>query len=106
VRHRRQGLRLLVASADGFLYAYTLDIEEGGECALAKQFQLVERRHGRLPPPGAAAGVTAASDSEDSDAREVSYADRVRNRDSSSEMTGKKMVFKLKKNILFFLSLF
>jgi len=83
VKHKRHGVRLLIASPDGFLYSYTLDKEEGGECALARQYQLVERRNGRSAPPG----VTAASDSED-DGREVSYADRLRNRHSSSEMTG------------------
>ncbi|XP_067006590.1 WD repeat domain phosphoinositide-interacting protein 2 isoform X1 [Anabrus simplex] len=33
-------LRLLVASADGFLYVYTLDTAEGGDCTLVKQHRL------------------------------------------------------------------
>lgn len=30
-------LRLLVATADGFLYVYNLDTNEGGDCTLIKQ---------------------------------------------------------------------
>lgn len=29
--------RLLVAAADGYLYLYNLDPQEGGECTLMKQ---------------------------------------------------------------------
>ncbi|XP_074602003.1 WD repeat domain phosphoinositide-interacting protein 2-like [Brevipalpus obovatus] len=38
-------LRLLVASADGYLYIYDLNISEGGECNLIRQHQLDE-----IPP--------------------------------------------------------
>ncbi|XP_076671376.1 autophagy-related 18a isoform X2 [Andrena cerasifolii] len=34
-------LRLLVASADGYLYVYNLDTTEGGDCTLLKQHRLV-----------------------------------------------------------------
>ncbi|XP_014235192.2 WD repeat domain phosphoinositide-interacting protein 2 isoform X1 [Trichogramma pretiosum] len=33
-------LRLLVASADGYLYVYNLDTQEGGDCTLFKQHRL------------------------------------------------------------------
>lgn len=32
--------RLLVAAADGYLYLYNLDPQEGGECTLMKQHRL------------------------------------------------------------------
>lgn len=34
-------LRLLVASADGYLYVYNLDTTEGGDCTLLKQHRFV-----------------------------------------------------------------
>lgn len=34
-------LRLLVASADGTLYVYNLDTNEGGDCTLLKQYRFV-----------------------------------------------------------------
>ncbi|CAB0036400.1 unnamed protein product [Trichogramma brassicae] len=34
-------LRLLVASADGYLYVYNLDTQEGGDCTLFKQHRFV-----------------------------------------------------------------
>ena len=33
-------LRLLLASEDGYLYVYSLDVTEGGDCALIRQFHL------------------------------------------------------------------
>ena len=33
-------LRLLLASEDGYLYVYSLDVNEGGDCALIRQFHL------------------------------------------------------------------
>ena len=33
-------LRLLLASEDGYLYVYSLDVGEGGDCALIRQFHL------------------------------------------------------------------
>ncbi|XP_076287840.1 autophagy-related 18a isoform X2 [Lasioglossum baleicum] len=37
-------LRLLVASADGYLYVYNLDTTEGGDCTLLKQHRLDGKR--------------------------------------------------------------
>lgn len=34
-------LRLLVASAEGYLYVYNLDSTEGGDCTLLKQHRFV-----------------------------------------------------------------
>lgn len=34
-------MRLLVASQDGYLYVYSLDMNEGGDCTLLKQHRLV-----------------------------------------------------------------
>jgi autophagy-related protein 18 len=36
----RNTLRLLIASSDGYLYLYALNLEEGGDCSLIKQFQV------------------------------------------------------------------
>merc|ERR1711992_238742 len=36
-------LRLLLASEDGYLYVYSLDVTEGGDCALIRQFHLSNR---------------------------------------------------------------
>jgi len=36
-------LRLLMASEDGYLYVYSLDVNEGGDCALIRQFHLSSR---------------------------------------------------------------
>lgn len=33
-------LRLLLASEDGYLYVYSLDVNEGGDCSLIRQFHL------------------------------------------------------------------
>ena len=62
--------RVLVASADGFLYIYDLNANEGGECTLIKQHKLEESSAGPsvqdFPAPGetplaAAAAATAVS---------------------------------------------
>ncbi|XP_046987585.1 WD repeat domain phosphoinositide-interacting protein 2 isoform X2 [Schistocerca americana] len=51
-------LRLLVASADGYLYVYNLDPNEGGDCTLLKQHRL----DGKLEQPAEqAAGATCIS---------------------------------------------
>lgn len=53
--------RLLVASADGYLYIYSFDAEDGGECTLLKQHRLEEiavkadRSAGDAPTVAAAA---------------------------------------------------
>lgn len=33
---------LMVVTAEGFFYQYNVDTENGGECALVKEFALVE----------------------------------------------------------------
>ncbi|KXJ06519.1 Histone H2B type 1 [Exaiptasia diaphana] len=38
--------RLLVASADGYLYIYNVDPEEGGDCTLLKQHRLIGHEDG------------------------------------------------------------
>ncbi|PNF16942.1 WD repeat domain phosphoinositide-interacting protein 2 [Cryptotermes secundus] len=49
-------LRLLVASADGTLYVYNLDTNEGGDCTLLKQYRLDGKPEqvAELPPVSAA----------------------------------------------------
>lgn len=47
-----KGTRVLVASVDGFLYIYDLNVEEGGECTLIKQHKLDESVES-VPPPTA-----------------------------------------------------
>uniref|UniRef100_A0AAY5K6Q4 WD repeat domain phosphoinositide-interacting protein 2 n=1 Tax=Esox lucius TaxID=8010 RepID=A0AAY5K6Q4_ESOLU len=49
--------RLLVAAADGYLYLYNLDPQEGGECTLMKQHRYPHPKHthpdeaAQVPPP-------------------------------------------------------
>jgi autophagy-related protein 18 len=32
----------MVISSDGYFYAYSIDLEKGGECVLVKQYSLLE----------------------------------------------------------------
>lgn len=38
----KKTLRVLLASEDGFLYMYNLDVNEGGDCQLIRQFRLTD----------------------------------------------------------------
>lgn len=38
----KKSLRVLLASEDGFLYMYSLDVTEGGDCQLIRQFRLTD----------------------------------------------------------------
>jgi len=100
-------LRLLLASEDGYLYVYSLDVTEGGDCALIRQFHLSNRDE---PTSNSAAtpesvkmeqqhleattnNTTDQVDNSDNKSNsskiseiESSYADRLRNR-LPSEMT-------------------
>ena len=38
----RKTLRLLLASSDGILYMYAVNLDEGGDCSLIKQFQVAQ----------------------------------------------------------------
>lgn len=42
--------RLLVSSADGYLYIYNIDPEEGGDCTLLKQHRLIGQGEGLDKP--------------------------------------------------------
>lgn len=42
-------LRLLLASEDGYLYVYSLDVNEGGDCALIRQFHLSNKDQDPAP---------------------------------------------------------
>jgi hypothetical protein len=33
--------QIMVATSDGYLYQYNIDLENGGQCVLLKQFRLV-----------------------------------------------------------------
>lgn len=46
-------LRLLMASEDGYLYVYSLDVTEGGDCALIRQFHL-SSKDDPMPAPSEA----------------------------------------------------
>jgi autophagy-related protein 18 len=35
----KKSLKVLLASEDGFLYIYNLDVSEGGDCQLIRQFR-------------------------------------------------------------------
>ena len=60
----KKSLRVLLASEDGFLYMYNLDVNEGGDCQLIRQFRLTDltpdlakqeqqnlEKDSNLPPP-------------------------------------------------------
>ncbi|KAF4527613.1 hypothetical protein B566_EDAN016299 [Ephemera danica] len=49
--------RLLVASADGFLYVYEINTAEGGDCVLVRQHRLDGKTSEGSPPGGAAAAL-------------------------------------------------
>ncbi|XP_052785411.1 WD repeat domain phosphoinositide-interacting protein 2-like [Mya arenaria] len=77
--------RLLVASADGYLYIYNLDPNDGGECMLLRQHSLDGRMSegGTVSEPPSVSGdrpLTQVSNP-------VSYAGLVRRPDSSTENT-------------------
>ncbi|XP_054016622.1 WD repeat domain phosphoinositide-interacting protein 2 isoform X1 [Hylaeus anthracinus] len=61
----QQVLRLLVASADGYLYVYNLDTTEGGDCTLLKQHRLDGKRDdvdcASVSTAGSASGETTAA---------------------------------------------
>uniref|UniRef100_A0A0K2SXX1 Uncharacterized protein n=1 Tax=Lepeophtheirus salmonis TaxID=72036 RepID=A0A0K2SXX1_LEPSM len=87
-------LRLLVASQDGYLYMYGLDVNEGGDCSLIRQFRLTNEQDASIVGEGVASG--SDSGTEENAPPQVtithsepqqSYADRLKNR-SSNEMTG------------------
>ncbi len=44
IRRIKKVLRLLVASEDGYLYLYALNVEEGGDCNLMRQFKLMDEK--------------------------------------------------------------
>lgn len=66
----KKQLRLLVAAADGYLYVYNVDTNEGGDCNLIKQHRLDGRLDSELTDPASAEGrlspspADTASDSE------------------------------------------
>ncbi|CAG0885998.1 unnamed protein product [Darwinula stevensoni] len=60
-------LRLLVASADGYLYVYNVDISSGGDCVLVKQHRLDGRPDmvgGMFGSPSKPADIPKSADSE------------------------------------------
>jgi autophagy-related protein 18 len=94
-------LRLLLTSEDGYLYVYSLDVNDGGDCALIRQFHL-NKDHPASEVLGAQGGTPEAVrleqqqlesasevDSTTTDNKpslaacsdfEISYADRTKNR--------------------------
>lgn len=53
--------RLLVASADGYLYVYEINTAEGGDCVLVRQHRL-DGKTSEGSPPGAAAAALDVTD--------------------------------------------
>jgi len=68
-----KGTRVLVASVDGFLYIYDLNIEEGGECTLIKQHKLDESLES-VPPPTAQGYLQTGGGSRDDQSEETDIA--------------------------------
>jgi len=90
-------LRLLLASEDGYLYVYSLDVNEGGDCALIRQFHLSNKdeSHASSSPEAvkmeqqqleATDQVDEAGGRKLSENEISSYADKTKNR-LPSEMT-------------------
>jgi hypothetical protein len=42
---------LMVISSDGYLYVYSIDLEQGGKCVLVKQYLCVASLRAFLSPP-------------------------------------------------------
>jgi autophagy-related protein 18 len=71
-------LRLLLASEDGYLYVYSLDVTEGGDCALIRQFHLSNKDE----PTNSAATPEAVKMEQQQ--LEVTSPDQVDNSDNKS----------------------
>jgi len=71
-------LRLLLASEDGYLYVYSLDVNEGGDCALIRQFHLSNKDE----PTNSAATPEAVKMEQQQ--LEVTTPDQVDNSDNKS----------------------
>jgi len=96
-------LRLLLASEDGYLYVYSLDVTEGGDCALIRQFHLsnkdeptnsaatpeavkMEQQQLEVTSPDQVDNSDNKSNSSKISEIDSSYADRLKNR-QPSDMT-------------------
>ncbi|CAB4054342.1 WIPI1_2 [Lepeophtheirus salmonis] len=55
-------LRLLVASQDGYLYMYGLDVNEGGDCSLIRQFRLTNEQDASIVGEGVASGSDSGTE--------------------------------------------
>jgi len=71
-------LRLLLASEDGYLYVYSLDVNEGGDCALIRQFHLSNKEE----PSNSAATPEAVKMEQQQ--LEVTTTDQIDNSDNKS----------------------
>jgi len=71
-------LRLLLASEDGYLYVYSLDVNEGGDCALIRQFHLSNKDE----PSNSAATPEAVKMEQQQ--LEVTTTDQIDNSDNKS----------------------
>lgn len=82
-------LRVLVASADGFLYVYDLNVGDGGECTLIKQHKLEDGVADSAPEAGFSAA--AAGEASPPQPLVVSYAGAVRGPETASQPLGRRL---------------
>ncbi|CAH3137779.1 unnamed protein product [Pocillopora meandrina] len=76
--------RLLVSSADGYLYIYNIDPEEGGDCTLLKQHRLIGQTEG-LEKPSEEESASAELNPSPSNKEEESQDTRVRASSQNSQ---------------------
>ncbi|XP_043218708.1 WD repeat domain phosphoinositide-interacting protein 2-like isoform X2 [Amphibalanus amphitrite] len=83
----KKQLRLLVAAADGYLYVYNVDTNEGGDCNLIKQHRLDGRLDSDLGEPTGPDARHSPSPAEPPPGLTNSYAGVLRGRASDDSMT-------------------
>ncbi|RMX52685.1 hypothetical protein pdam_00004236 [Pocillopora damicornis] len=76
--------RLLVSSADGYLYIYNIDPEEGGDCTLLKQHRLIGQTEG-LEKPSEEESTSAELNPSPTNKEEESQDTRVRASSQNSQ---------------------
>lgn len=79
--------RLLVASADGFLYVYGIDPIEGGECNLLRQHKLDNLVATPIEPAGDAQPASAANANDSTDAKNEADEAEVEKEEEKEEVS-------------------
>ncbi|XP_020281393.1 WD repeat domain phosphoinositide-interacting protein 2 isoform X2 [Pseudomyrmex gracilis] len=77
--------KLLVASADGYLYVYSVDLSESGNCTLIKQHRLDDKERDEADCGGSGSGAAAANSTNTACINSYAGVLRGRSPDSMSE---------------------